>query len=189
MRANRSTGLILIASCLFGCSGNEPVTPVRAGSAQDLPLVKGKQFVGVIFPASKPVEIPYLFEKPRGRWTPTEADVVKCEANLRPELESIARALGGSDTPGPQRFDLMAINDVLDHLTVYRRQYVGIVTPEGSKRIVLNCFPGPSVPGGDSLDDWRQQIVRVEDGGSWFWRIQCHITSGHYSDFNSNGDA
>ena len=188
MVSDRSTGLILIASFLLGCSGNGPVKPVRVGSDHNFPIVKGKEFVGVIFPASKPVEIPYLFEKPRGRWTPTEADVVGCEARLRQELKAIARALGELDTPGPERFDLMAVNDVLEHLTEYRRQYVGIVTSEGSKRIVLNCFPGPSAPSGDWFDYWRQEIVDVDDGGSWFWRIQCHVTTGHLSDFNSNGD-
>ncbi|HTE05674.1 MAG TPA: hypothetical protein VK824_05710, partial [Planctomycetota bacterium] len=80
------------------------------------------------------------------------------------------------------------IGNILDNLADYRRQYIGVVTPAGSRRVLLNNSPGGQHGPYDSPDDW-QYVVDVEDGGYWHWRIQFDVESEEFVEFNSNGYA
>jgi hypothetical protein len=182
---DRAIGTAFLACLAVSCSATGPVEPVRPGSAFDLPIVQGDSYTGVIFPASRAVDISSIAEaKPRGYWTPDHEQIDRCESKLRQGLERLC-----VDPLESNPFVTQAVHDVLSHLTGYRRQYIGIITATGSKRILLNCFPGPPSKGEDFFPNWRQEIVFVLDGGSSFWRIQYDVATDKYTEFDSNGDA
>ena len=187
--------LVVVAALATACSSLGPVTPVRPDSPYDLPVVSGASYLGVIFPAEQAEDtVKFLGLQASHYWTPTPDEIKKCEAQLRQALELGAQEperLDRWSVGKPQRRAYVAreIGEILVHYSEYRRQYVGIVTTNGAKRIVLSSFPGHRGAGEDGFSDWRQRFVVVHDGGFWYWRIQYEPESGQYLDFDSNGYA
>jgi hypothetical protein len=76
------------------------------------------------------------------------------------------------------------IGQILEHLAAYRRQYVGIIV-QGEKRLFVNCFRGDP----QQHSAWRQQLVDVDDGGLYYWRIQYRVDRKRFLDVDINSDA
>jgi hypothetical protein len=120
--------------------------------------------------------------------------IASLEVSLRGALElglTDPELLDPSSEASPQRRSYLTreVGKILDELVTYRRQYIGIVVDGGSRRILVNCFPGPSVDPSDFYAYWRQQPVLVLDGGFRYWRIQYDVDTGQFMEFDSNGYA
>jgi hypothetical protein len=95
-------------------------------------------------------------------WTPGPADVEVAETALRAHLDDNAD-LG------------------LDDLDTYHRQYVGV----GDEDVVsVNALCE-----GADLDDWEDELILVNDGGTCFWQAQVDLTDGSIGAFTVNGVA
>ena len=181
------TALIAI-SCAPG-----HVQRVRSGAAQDLPLVHGAGYTGVIFPEPMAEQAVRSLGVTASRfWTPLPEDVVRAESHLRSALErasSTPELLDDySTTPERRAFMSRTIAKILEQFPEYRRQYFGLVGPDGTRRVLVNCFPAAGA-GPDDYAGWRQGVVAVDDGWYGFWRIQYNVDTGRYMELDSNGGA
>jgi hypothetical protein len=189
------TKVVLLASLAISCSAPGPVKPAHPASAYDLPVVQGSSHLGVIFPTDQAADtVRLLGMEVHEYWTPTPSEIEKCEAHLRDALERGVRSPEVIDpwSQGkPERRDYVTreIGKVLEHLGEYRRQYVGTIMSDGTKRIVVNCFPGHRGDSQDAFSYWRQRFVVVDDGGFWYWHIQYDVATDQYLEFDSNGYA
>lgn len=165
-------------------------TAVERPLSPPLPVLTGQGFTGVVFPAAQARRERIDQPEARDYWTPSAADVAEMESRLRSALvrqrHADDRLQGGSK--GGRR-DLHAfrshhIGQILEHLAAYRRQYVGIVVA-GEKRLFVNCFRGDP----QQHPSWRQQLVDVDDGGLYYWRIQYQVDRKRFLEVEINGDA
>jgi len=155
-----------------------------------LPVMTGRGFSGVIFPAAQARSDRIDQPEARDYWTPSPTDVAEMESRLRSALlrqrDADDRLQGRSK--GAARdvhtFRSHHIGQILEHLAAYRRQYVGIVV-QGEKRFLVNCFPGDPL----QHPSWRQQFVDVDDGGVDYWRIQYQIDRKRFLEVDINSDA
>jgi hypothetical protein len=125
-----------------------------------------------------------------GCWTPGRDDIAKLEAGLRNALE---RGRANPESLTPRLADSLQsvageLGKILDHFGQLRRQYVGFISHQGVRRILVNSFPASeSLPSEDSC--WWQHVKIVDDGGFWYWRIEYDVESGLFTAFDSNGYA
>jgi hypothetical protein len=179
----------MVGALALLCAGARRQAPAASPPNPDLPLIEGASYVGVIFPADRSEGLALKFGvKNASYWTPTPGDVAKLEAGLRAALEEGARNPSSLDhgiQDNPHARDVSGeIAKILGHFGEYRRQYVGIVTEAGARRVAVNFFHG-----GSGNEDWRHTFIEVLDGGAWYWRIQYDVGSGRYLGFSSNGYA
>jgi hypothetical protein len=165
-------------------------TVAESGSTAPLPVLTGRDFSGVIFPAAQARSERIDQPEARDYWTPSPADVTEMESRLRGAL---ARQRDADDrlqgrSKGARRdvhaFRSHHIGEILEHLAAYRRQYVGIVV-QGERRIFVNCFRADP----QQHPSWREQLVDVDDGGVYYWRIQYQIDRKRFLEIDINGDA
>src|SRR5262249_23958442 len=104
-------------------------------------------------------------EAPRSYWEPAQADVQILE-NLLPVYLRTRK-----DEPDAR---------VLERLTEYRRQYAGFER-DGHKTIYVNLF----LP--EYGEQWREDVVRVCDGGLGFWGVEFDTTSKTFVHIAYNG--
>lgn len=176
--------LILALTLFQGCSLADRIESVPAGSARNLPVIEGNGYSGVIFPADRAKGLAESFGlRVGGYWTPNSELIARLESKLRPALEEESRSQIPPGEPGRRAFLIGEAGKILAHFEEYKRQYVGIILLNGSRRVFLNCFR----PSDDPSDGWRQDLVVVDDGGFWFWQIQFDLDSQHFVDFTSNG--
>ena len=63
-----------------------------------------------------------------------------------------------------------------------KRQFVAVINNNGEKEVWVNCFAG-------DFENWRKQIVMVDDGGKYFFNVKINLTKKNYYDFMVNGTA
>jgi hypothetical protein len=170
------------------------VQPVRSAAAHDLPVIQAAGYMGVIF--SEPMAaqaVRSLGVTASSFWTPMPEDVARLESGLRAPLERALEApelLDAHSTTSERRVWISrTIAKILEQLPQYRRQYIGLVAPDGTRRVLVNCFPGAGVDPADFYDRWRHSVVAADDGWYRFWRIQFNVDNGRYLEFDSNGGA
>jgi len=160
------------------CATDDGYTFLLDGTNQKIPLIhtSGPTYEGFIFPAERGDEIP--FSGVDGFWTPSAAEIEEVEQRLRPALQNFAA------TPESQRYWFESA-PILEHLSEFRRQYVGIIE-EGSKRILLNACPRH-----DEVCDrlGGRVFVLPVDGGFWYWRVTYDVETQKFVWFRSNGYA
>jgi hypothetical protein len=155
-----------------------------------LPILTGRGFTGVVFPAALARRERIDQPEAQDYWTPSAADVAEMESRLRSALvrqrhaDERLRARSKGGWRDVHVFRSHHIGQILDHLAAYRRQYVGIVV-EGEKRLYVNCFRGDP----EQHSSWRQQLVDVDDGGSYYWRIQYQVDRKRFLEVDINSDA
>jgi|SRR5215471_4300036 len=179
---------IVALSLLQVCSPASPVALVRAGSGWNFPLVEGKGYSGVIVPAQRAKGFAEAIGVVCDYWTPTPELIAKLESRLRPALETAVTSpesvtyfpAGNAERASYVTAELAK---TLDHFAKYKRQYVGIILPDGSRRILVNCFDCWQ----DLCANWRKRLVVVNGGGYHFWRIQFEVATELFQDFESNG--
>jgi len=165
-------------------------TAAEAPLSPPLPVLTGRGFTGVVFPAAQARRERIDQPEARDYWTPSAADVAEMESRLRSALvrqrhaddRQQGRSKGG--WRDLHVFRSHHIGQILEHLAAYRRQYVGIVV-QGEKRLFVNCFRGDP----QRHSSWRQQLVDVDDGGLDYWRIQYRVDRKRFLEVDINSDA
>ena len=98
-------------------------------------------------------------------WTPGVEDVLAAEELLAEHLEANPD-LG------------------VDPLDTYARQYLGV--GEDGDLVSVSALCESSL---DSLDDWEEEFIVVNDGGSCFWQATLAPSTGQVDPFTVNGNA
>jgi len=105
-------------------------------------------------------------------------------------------AHGEQVTWTPQTDDVLAAEDALaryiedhpdlglDPLEGYARQYLGI-GPDDGELVSVNAFCTTE----DPLDDWREELEVVQDGGACFWQARFDPALDRMLDLTVNGEA
>jgi hypothetical protein len=187
------SGPVLAALIALSC-GPETVEPIQPGTAHDLPIIQDVGYMGVIFPETMAEQAARsLGIETSGVWTPDPTDVARAESGLRAALEyahGAPESLDPYSTTGERRAWMSrTIAKILEQLPRYRRQYIGIAAADGTRRVLVNCFPGPGVDPPDFYEGWRQGVIAADDGWYRYWRIQYDVNSGRYMQLDSNGGA
>jgi len=171
--------LMLLLFSLLGCNTAERpknlllpsqrTAPSSDRRDADLPkpaLIKGPEFVGVVFPANAKV-MRGLYPPGASYWTPSESDVLAAEERLIPFLK---------ESKNPK------VPAILNRIGAYKRQYRG-VDLNGQKQIFIRFFCVTS------SDDWMSDEIVVLDGGSCFFNLRFSTDTKTFSDLWINGEA
>jgi hypothetical protein len=134
-------------------------------------LVRTSTFEGVIFSQQNAEALSRFAggNTVSGYWTPTQADVIALETGLNNYLKSVA-SLFPQEPPTKER------------LSEYHRQYLGIIE-DGKQVIYANFFCE------DANQDWKNQYVIVQDGGSCYFQLKFEVGASRYYDLHINGEA
>ena len=65
----------------------------------------------------------------------------------------------------------------------YKRQYICYFNEAGEKEVFINCFHKSFIRNNDI---WESELIRVFDGGNYFFKITINITNRTYYDFLIN---
>ncbi len=161
--------------------------------------IRGVIFTDVCSPAlARAIEYAAA-EKVTGYFRPTEATIQALEHALRPALERgranpelVYLLSPDAETRAEESWGVRsALTEILAHFTHYRRQYVGIVTRSGARRVLVSSFPEVEPNSSDDYAYWTARWVdgNVDDGGPEFWRIQYDVSSGRFLGFDCNPSA
>jgi hypothetical protein len=66
----------------------------------------------------------------------------------------------------------------------FKRQYVPIINDKGQKEVWINFFCD-----GFGADNWKTEIVQVEDGGNCYFNIKINLETKEYYELGINGNA
>ena len=75
-------------------------------------------------------------------------------------------------------------NQFFIDLSKYKRQYLTVINEKGEKEIWINCFRPWNNSG---FNYWRKKIVRVNDGGNYFFNVIINLATNKYYQFSTNG--
>lgn len=67
-------------------------------------------------------------------------------------------------------------------LATYKRQYIPYISAKGDKIVWINCFC-------ENFPSWREKVVYVQDGGSYFFNVEINLTKGYYGMLYINSSA
>lgn len=124
---------------------------------------------GVVVPAAAKVDVGMVKAAGQGitgHWTPDEGGVAALEGGL-------VAFLRGNPS---ERAQSLAVK-----VAGYKRQYVGFLLGE-RKVIYANFFCKAS-------EDWRAQLVDVDDGGDCYFQVVFDPASSAFSDLHINGES
>ena len=76
--------------------------------------------------------------------------------------------------------------DFIIDLKNYKRQYVAVISSNGEKEVWVNCFCSSF---NSYVQNWREEIIVVQDGGNCYFNLKINLTKGEYYDFMINGVA
>ena len=71
----------------------------------------------------------------------------------------------------------------IEKLAEYKFQLVGLINQKGEKEVWVNAFCR------DPGQDWQNQIIAVEDGGSCYFNFYVNLTKQTFDRFQVNGEA
>ena len=111
-------------------------------------------------------------------WVPTAEDITQLEGRLVPYLHNEA----SSDH---DKFRRTQINEIINKLSRYKRQYLGF-TSYGKKWILVNGFCADTM-GVDKI--WREHFVSMADGGQCFFKVRFEPSDLHFEQLEINGEA
>ena len=66
----------------------------------------------------------------------------------------------------------------------YKRQYVPVINEKGEKEVWINFFCD-----GFGADNWKTEIVQVEDGGNCYYNIKINLETKEHYELGINGNA
>jgi hypothetical protein len=150
-------------------------------------VVSGTGYEGAIIPAEL-MRLLWHGRPQPGFWTPTPKDVERLEAVVQKYLRDALRdpravrpPINSLGTLGPPS-SLEELQQLVDGLGKYRRQYFGVVRGE-QRGIEVNAF----LPSG--LADWRNEFILNYDRGCADWWVSFDAGSQQIIQFNcaSNG--
>jgi hypothetical protein len=147
---------------IFSQSVNDAITAMH---------YQTENFDIAIFPANSPDLLPGA-----ERFTPTKPEIDKAEEALLKQLKDLnADKQNQYETP------------VIDkNLKKYKRQYFGYIDSKGNKILFINCFWKREK---DPLQNWMKEMVRVLDGGSYYWNVKFNLNTNELTDLVVNGQS
>lgn len=74
-------------------------------------------------------------------------------------------------------------NKFIIDLTQYKKQFIPVLNRKGEKEVWVNCFCE------DNFNDWKQQIVKVQDGGKCFFNVKINLMTKECYGLRVNGEA
>lgn len=123
--------------------------------------IKGKGFEGYIFPKEYPLYLHSNTPMPESlRFTPEKDDIESAEKILQKDLKTLTLDWRKGWEP-----------IIYKELKMYTRQYVGIYNDKGQRVIWINCLWKKS----GNNDLIPKQIVKVSDGGNYYWNIKVNL--------------
>jgi hypothetical protein len=196
----------LCCAAAVACHPAGTAKPPRAHESSDAGcarrLVTEQGVRGVIFDASCAPDVARWLKanvRDESRYfVPSTDEIHELELRLRQALE---HAIEEPDTvyvlPADprERSEALwgvrgALREILNHYAEYRRQYAGVVSNAGARRVLVSSFP--ETHAGERDDSaWTVRWLgdAVDDGGASYWRIQYDLASGTFSFFDLNGSA
>jgi hypothetical protein len=133
---------------------------------------EGKNCKGYIFDSSH-----FVFKTvpdQQSRFTPSKTNIDQAEEIL---IKRIVQA-------NSKRENQLSGCPVIDQkLKKYCRQYVGFVNSKGERVIWINLFWNK-----DLIDDAAKDIIRVNDGCSYYWNVGVNIDRKLICDLQVNGN-
>jgi hypothetical protein len=135
-------------------------------------IVSGNGYEGAIIPAAL---VPDWFRE-RGvtsTWTPAAADVALAESRL---LSYLRTAADGRPVTPPIIFaydhppySLGELRELVDQLSKYKRQYLGLVYGVQQRRLLVNGLHD------GAPHNWREQVALAVDGGCGYWHFDLDM--------------
>jgi hypothetical protein len=148
---------------------------VDGAAQEELPLVAGETYQGVIIPVALGKSTPYL-AKFDGFWQPSTNDIAVAEAAIAKYIEA-----GRNDKKAFDSRTRENMARIYTHLKDYRRQYVGVyVGPE--RRVLCNVLSRDE----KEYPEWRRRYVRLVEGCPDCWRIRYAPETGECLVFNAD---
>jgi hypothetical protein len=81
------------------------------------------------------------------------------------------------------------LEKIQSHYGQYYVQFIGILV-EGKRRLFCNFFLVDESLFSERLkENWQEKLIRVRDGGFYYWRIEYDLETGKCLNFESNGYA
>jgi hypothetical protein len=147
----------------------------QAPPASPFQLVSGSGYEGAIIPASL---VPDWFKEPgvTSTWTPTAADVAGTESRLASYLGMAAQDRSVTPAivfrPDHPPYTVDNLRDLVGRLSMYKRQYLGLTYGDQRRVLVNGLREGVN-------HNWRQQVIRVVDGGCGYWHFDFDVRNQH----------
>ena len=132
--------------------------------------VKAETIDGIIVPENRAREF-YFNNKVKSYFTPSKEDVLKAESKVIDYIEDHT----------PQMVGYPYAPDLDKKLANYKRQYVGVVLKNNSKKIWLNFFCNAG------NDTWKSTPFSVIGGGACYFNLLYDIDKGVFSELWTNG--
>ena len=173
MRHVHHTSVLIVVAlsiALQSCSCN-----VYPSIHWNILTVSFSDFQGVSMTAAYPLDSDSTYS----RFTPWQDDIELAEHLVHEKLEQLNKDLTNQTPDGPI---------IHNHLNSYFRQYVGYIDSTGDKILFINMLWLDSTIG-PSLSEARSRMIRVYDGGSYYWSIRVNLTRRTLFDLSVNGKA
>jgi hypothetical protein len=146
--------------------------------SNDTIYVFTERYEGIIWEKNYPVN---LIRDTAFRWNPTKNDVEQAELLLQNFMDKQAKKA--------KRKGLVNQGDgcPIIHLNMnkYLRQYIGTVNNKGEKILEINCFWKEYC---EKFPYWKMRLVKVLDGGSYYWSIKVNLSKKKCFDYWVNGN-
>ena len=135
--------------------------------------VKTDEYEGIIFGANCPENVK---DDKTYRWSPTEEDIALAEELMKKYIAKIVKKNPSTVIYGTSKIHL--------NFDKYYRQYFGIIDRHGRKILFVNCFWKEYE---NRFPGWKQSLIGVCDGGSYYWRIRVNLKKKKCFDYRVNG--
>lgn len=134
--------------------------------------IEQKKFSGYIFNEKHIVFM--SIEDEKERYTPTNEDIILAEQILKKEISCKSKYL----------FKQIENDPIINKkLIKYIRQYVGFINKSDDKIIWINFI----WKGKFTKEELAKDIIKVNDGGSYYWNVKVNLKTKNLSDLNING--
>lgn len=141
--------------------------------SQEVVSVTKHGYEGYIFPKDFPI---WGFSPEANRYTPNEKDIEKVESIIRSNIKIICTKLLHKQYGNCR---------AKKFLRKYIRQYVGYVTED--KQIIIKVYF--SKKGIMDIQEFKNDIISVQDGGVNYWNGLINITTMSLFDLSANGES
>ena len=145
------------------------LTPAAANAQVQAEHYTTKLFDCAIFPADYPTGF-------NGKhYTPTHSEVDKAESALKDSLKNVD-CHNKSD-----------MREILRNLKKYKLQVFAYTGLHGDTLLFINCFRNDKNKDKDIAASWLNTLIKVQNGGDYFWTIQYDVSTNQLFSFKENG--
>ena len=151
-------------------------TPLQVNSQNnDTMYICMEKYEGIIWGK----DYPFDYENCKDfRWNPNKEDIEQAELLVQTFIiQQVKKKNLVNQVEGR----------LIIHLNMdkYLRQYMGTINSKGEKILEINCFWKEKV---NEFPYWKTHVVRVCDGGSFYWSIKVNMSKKKCFDYMINGN-